>query len=96
MSRRNERQGVHKENHLLLFRGTQSGNALLLRSALCREFSVSCLFPCFPLRIILECLGKVLTRFLYLGFGLRTKVDLLESIDETEHGGYKLRRDGGV
>jgi len=83
-------------NHLLLLRGTQFGNALLLRSALCREFSVSCLLPCFPLRLVLECLGKGFTRFLYLAFSLRAEVDLFESINEAEHGGYKPGGDGSV
>src|SRR5712691_2878929 len=92
----------HKErdpictNHLLLLRGTQFGNALLLRSALCRQFSVGCPLPCFPLCLVLECLGKAFTRFLYLAFGLRAEVDLFESINEAEQGGYKPGGGGGV
>ena len=94
MSGKNERQIV--ENHLLLLRGTQFGNALLLRSTLCRQFSVSCLLPRIPFPLVLEYLSKVVTRFLYLAFSLRAEVDPFERINKAEHGRYKLGGDGGV
>jgi hypothetical protein len=76
-----------------LLRCTQTGNALLLRSALRRQFSISCLLPGFSLRLVLESLGKVFTRFLYLAFSLRAEIDLLESVDEAKYGGYEGRGD---
>ena len=76
-----------------MLRCTQTGNAFLLRSALRREFSISCLFPGFPLSLVLETLGKIFTRFLYLGFGLRAEIDLLESVDEAKDGRYEGRGD---
>ena len=71
----------------MLLCGAQTGNALLLRSALRREFSLSCLLPGFSLGLILQRLGKVFTCLLYLGFGLRAEVDFLERVNEAEYGG---------
>jgi len=77
----------------LLLRRTQSGNALLLRSALRRHFSICCLLPGFSLSLVLECLGKVFTSFLYLAFSLWAEIDLLETVDEAKDGGYEARGD---
>ena len=93
---KNESQNINIKsvvNHLLLLRRTQTGNALLLRSALRREFSISCLFPGFSLSLILEGLGKVFTRFLYLAFSLRADVDFFESVNKAKDGGYEGRGD---
>jgi hypothetical protein len=76
-----------------LLRCTQTGNTLLLRSALRCQFSISCLLPGFSLSLVLETLGKVFTRFLYLAFSLRAEIDLLESVDEAKDGGYEGRGD---
>ena len=79
-----------------MLRCTQTGNALVLRSALRREFSISCLLPGFSLSLVFETLGKVFTHFLYLAFSLRAEIDLLEGVDEDEYGGYEGRGDVGM
>jgi hypothetical protein len=76
-----------------LLRCTQTGNALLLRSALRCEFSISCLLPSFSLSLVLESLGKVFARFLNLAFSLRAEIDLLESVDEAKYGRYEALGD---
>ena len=92
--RKNESQIVKRVViHLLLLRCTQTGNTLLLRSALRYKFGISCLLPGFSLSLVLETLGKVFTRFLYLAFSLRAEIDLLESVDEAKDGGYEGRGD---
>ena len=80
-------------NHLLLLGSTQTRNALLLRSALRCQFSLSCLLSSFSLGLILQCLGKVFTRLLYLAFSLWAEVDLFESVDEAKQGRYEARGD---
>jgi hypothetical protein len=79
-----------------LLRCTQTGNALLLRSALRCQFSISCLLPGFSLSLVLESLDKVFARLLYLAFSLRAEIDLLEGVDEAKDGGYEGRGDVGM